>query len=252
MGKYYAVAVGRKPGIYTDWPSCKEKVVGFVGAKYKSFLTKDEAVEWIKTKQAAPVRTPRTPRTPPPPASFTVFCDGSSINNGKKGAVASAGIVVWGKPEADIKHISIYAEMLPSTDEQTNQRAELYAAMRACDELGARKVASADIYTDSMYTINCLTKWTPTWIKNGWKKANGEPVLHADIIKPVHEWLQLNPGIHMRHISAHVDEKATEWPFIGNAVADWATHVARVGVASAPVASSEFEALVPALAKRLA
>jgi ribonuclease H-related protein len=27
--KYYAVKVGRQPGIYLDWDSCKEQVNGF-------------------------------------------------------------------------------------------------------------------------------------------------------------------------------------------------------------------------------
>ena len=41
--KYYVVWKGRKPGIYTDWDSCKAQVHGFAGATYKSFPTKQEA-----------------------------------------------------------------------------------------------------------------------------------------------------------------------------------------------------------------
>ena len=33
--KYYAVAVGKKPGIYTKWDECKARVHGFPGAVYK-------------------------------------------------------------------------------------------------------------------------------------------------------------------------------------------------------------------------
>lgn len=250
MSKYYAVAVGRKPGIYTDWATCKTQVIGYHGAKYKSFMTKEEAEEFIKIK-SKPVKiyveTEKESVT-----NMAVFCDGSAINNGKKGAIASAGIVIWGKPGTPLPN-AIYGEMLsPKEHEQTNQRAELYAVMRACEELDARKITEADIYTDSMYTINCLTKWTPGWIKKGWKKANGDDVLHVDIIQPVYEWIQLHPKIKFHHISAHVDAKATEWPYIGNAVADWATHVARVGASSAPIASTAFGEIVPSLIKRWA
>ena len=41
--KYYAVAVGKKPGIYTKWDECKAMVHGFPGAVYKSFKTLEEA-----------------------------------------------------------------------------------------------------------------------------------------------------------------------------------------------------------------
>lgn len=41
--KFYVVWAGFKPGIYQSWEDCKKQVVGFEGAKYKSFTTKEEA-----------------------------------------------------------------------------------------------------------------------------------------------------------------------------------------------------------------
>lgn len=41
--KYYVVWVGHKPGIYTDWDTCKQQVAGFAGAKYKSFESESAA-----------------------------------------------------------------------------------------------------------------------------------------------------------------------------------------------------------------
>lgn len=43
--KYYVVWSGLKPGIYTSWEACKIQVMGFEGAKYKSFSTREEAEE---------------------------------------------------------------------------------------------------------------------------------------------------------------------------------------------------------------
>ena len=45
--KYYAVRVGRKPGIYNTWDECKAQVDGFGGAKYKSFKSIAEAEDFI-------------------------------------------------------------------------------------------------------------------------------------------------------------------------------------------------------------
>jgi len=48
MGKkYYAVCVGRKPGIYDNWDDAKEQVNGFKNAKYKSFPTEAEAIAYM-------------------------------------------------------------------------------------------------------------------------------------------------------------------------------------------------------------
>jgi ribonuclease HI len=41
--KYYVVWKGKKTGIFTSWDECKEHVMGFEGAEYKSFESKIEA-----------------------------------------------------------------------------------------------------------------------------------------------------------------------------------------------------------------
>ncbi|ROW07367.1 hypothetical protein VMCG_03830 [Cytospora schulzeri] len=45
--KFYAVATGRKPGVYLTWRECEAQVRGFVGARYKSFASRDDAVEFL-------------------------------------------------------------------------------------------------------------------------------------------------------------------------------------------------------------
>ncbi len=47
--KYYAVAVGKTPGIYFSWDDCKKQVNQFPGALYKSFKTIEEAEKFINT-----------------------------------------------------------------------------------------------------------------------------------------------------------------------------------------------------------
>jgi len=49
MAKYYAVFKGKSGGnkIYTSWEECKKEVIGFKGAVYKSFLSKNEAEEYL-------------------------------------------------------------------------------------------------------------------------------------------------------------------------------------------------------------
>lgn len=51
-GKFYAVKVGREPGIYNSWDDCKKMVDGFKNASYKSFKTKEEAEAFIENGKA--------------------------------------------------------------------------------------------------------------------------------------------------------------------------------------------------------
>ena len=50
MAKYYAVKVGKNPGIYLTWDECKDNVNGFPGALYKSFKTVEEAEAYAGVK----------------------------------------------------------------------------------------------------------------------------------------------------------------------------------------------------------
>ena len=61
--KYYVVWVGAKPGVYDNWNDCKANIMGFEGAKYKSFPTKEAAISAFKDspfnhigKKAKPVK----------------------------------------------------------------------------------------------------------------------------------------------------------------------------------------------------
>ena len=45
--KFYAVKVGKIPGIYGTWSEAEEQVKGFPGAVYKSFSTEEEAIRYI-------------------------------------------------------------------------------------------------------------------------------------------------------------------------------------------------------------
>ena len=47
--KVYAVARGAEGAkIYNSWEQCERNVKGFKGARYKSFKTKEEAMQWIQ------------------------------------------------------------------------------------------------------------------------------------------------------------------------------------------------------------
>jgi len=45
--KYYAVKRGLNPGIYTTWDDCKEQILGFSDAKYKSFTSRTDAENYL-------------------------------------------------------------------------------------------------------------------------------------------------------------------------------------------------------------
>lgn len=53
--KFYAVKIGKNPGIYNTWSECELQVKGFSGAIYKSFLNKEDAEKFLNTSNTSKI-----------------------------------------------------------------------------------------------------------------------------------------------------------------------------------------------------
>lgn len=123
-----------------------------------------------------------------------VYTDGSCIGNGQKNAKAGIGIYI---PDSGVR----IGERLPG--EQTNQRAEIYAVIRAL-EIDPRDL---EIHTDSMYVVKAMTEWIFNWKNNGYKK-----VKNKDLFVRLDD-LMRGRGIKFVHVRAHTG-------IVGNEIAD--------------------------------
>ena len=143
-----------------------------------------------------------------------IFCDGSARGNGQKGARAGYGVAVL----LDGYVFKRMSEKLQPDEPPTNQRAELQAFYHALRIVKERQ-ATTTICTDSMYSINCITVWAAGWKKKGWKKADGKPVLHLDIIEPmVALYEEIKPLLIIKHVKGH--QAGNSYEAQGNNLAD--------------------------------
>ena len=56
---------------------------------------------------------------------------------------------------------------------------ELTAAIRALEAL--KRSSSVDLYTDSTYVKDGITRWLPAWKARGWRTAAKAPVKNRDL-----------------------------------------------------------------------
>ena len=61
----------------------------------------------------------------------------------------------------------------------TNNRMELMAPIQALTALKRR--VRVELYTDSTYVRNGITKWVLGWQRNGWVTASKQPVKNVDL-----------------------------------------------------------------------
>ena len=196
MKKIYAVAVGRKVGIYLVWEECKMQVNGFPGAQYKSFSIRDEAEKYLSTTSSVPIPVssifPLSISVVVDEMKTRIYTDGSYYN--KEGGY---GVRIT-HPNGDIQEDYGHLPIGPNGENPTNQRAELYAIQKAL-ELTKGDVV---IYSDSMYSIRSMTVWIKEWKKNGWKTSKGSSVLNQDLVKTIHR-LSETRNVDYIHVLAH-------------------------------------------------
>jgi ribonuclease HI len=67
----------------------------------------------------------------------------------------------------------------------TNNRMELMAVIEALAAL--KRPCAVDIYSDSQYMRDGITKWIHGWKRNGWKTADRKPVKNAELWQRLEE-----------------------------------------------------------------
>lgn len=184
--KYYGVAVGRQPGIYTQWfgeSGAYVQVKGYPGARYKGFATQKEAETFVRGHGRAQTRTPRSAPsageksdTKPDansmqnsPKRQIIYTDGSSLGNPGPGGFG----VVIAEPVGPV-------ELSGGFRKTTNNRMELLACIVGLEYLSSP--ATVSLYSDSRYVVDGISKgWARNWRRRGWKKSNGERALNIDL-----------------------------------------------------------------------
>ena len=113
-----------------------------------------------------------------------IFTDGACSGNPGPGG--------WG---AVLRWKGVEKEMSGGERETTNNRMEMMAAIKALESL--KRAVPVDLYTDSTYVRDGITKWLPGWKSNGWKTAAKKPVKNQDL------WQRLEAALRDHDIRWH-------------------------------------------------
>jgi ribonuclease HI len=136
-----------------------------------------------------------------------VFTDGNCKNNGKE--KSKGGYGVFFTNDEDSPYYELNTVRLVITN-PTNQKSELMALEKLFSIISENDVLfdakkTVIVCTDSMYSINCIEKWSKNWLRNNWKTAKGEEVKNADIIKSIlSKRMGCKCKVEFRHVRSHM------------------------------------------------
>lgn len=90
----------------------------------------------------------------------------------------------------------------------TNNRMEMTAALEALRYLAPGEAAT--INTDSQLLVNGATQWLTGWKRKGWKKADGQPVLNADLWQAIDAEMQRVKTARWQWVRGHAGNRWNE------------------------------------------
>lgn len=215
--KFYAVAKGRIPGIYTEWygdDGAEGQVRGFSGAVFQGFATREEAEQFLKKNmgrvpvksksaskkrsgpaiQSGAARKPVEKKTGP---AVVMYTDGGCIDNPGPGGY---GVVIQTGKRTK--------ELFGGYRFTTNNRMELTACIEGLRYL--KTPSSVLLYTDSQYVVNGITKgWAERWRSNGWMKNKTEKAVNPDLWQTLLELCEKH-DVKFQWVKGHAGIKGNE------------------------------------------
>lgn len=158
--KFYAVRVGRSPGIYTTWDSCAAQVKGYPGAVYKSFKSREEAESFMVNDQTSSKQgADKNVTSPCSSASVDIWVDGSCIHNdGDDMQLGWAYLIREGDQEL---HRASGNDIPPEAWQHRNVAGEIQAVLKALDWCHAHGISRATIYYDY--------QGLEEWVNGSWR-----------------------------------------------------------------------------------
>lgn len=126
--------------------------------------------------------------------TLSIYCDGACLNNpGKSGS----GLSIYSDNNKPILLYGDYKEL------GTNNTAELNALYKALVIASESEAKNITIFSDSQYSIDCITKWAYSWKNKSWTKKGGE-IKNLEIIKISHGLYDtIKNKITLKHVKGH-------------------------------------------------
>jgi ribonuclease HI len=135
-----------------------------------------------------------------------IFTDGAAKKNGKKNCLCGIGVYSECgalKLSMSLSECKEKWSWIPADIKDSNNVGELLAIYCAIVLSGSQDII---IYTDSSYSIGCLSVWYKSWKKNGWVTSKKEPVKNKEIIEEILSEKSKKNSVFFFHVNSHLKE----------------------------------------------
>ena len=131
-----------------------------------------------------------------------IYTDGAC--SGNPGAGGWAAMLICKTKDDSGRAVEFRKKISGGEKMTTNNRMELIAVIEALKIV--KKSSNIEIFSDSKYVIDGMTKWLQNWQKNNWCGSDKKPIKNVELWKFLAE-LALKHNISWNWVKGHADNE---------------------------------------------
>ena len=194
---YYAVRIGKTPGIYKTWEDCKAQVIGYKGAIYKGFAEKQDAEDFLRgglsaTSTDAASDNDENPQVEPSDSEITAYVDGS-FSSGKS---FGCGCII-------LKDGEIIAEISKAYEDE-----ELATMRNVAGEIKASELAMQYALDNGYTSLSIYHDYQgiASWCLGEWKTNKAGTIAYKQFYDDIKDKLK----VHFIKVKGHSGDEYNE------------------------------------------
>jgi len=194
---YYAVRVGKTPGIYKTWEECKAQVIGYKGAIYKGFAEKQDAEDFLRgglsaSSTDAASDNDENPQLEPSVSEITAYVDGS-FSSGKS---FGCGCII-------LKDGEIIAEISKAYEDE-----ELATMRNVAGEIKASELAMQYALDNGYTSLSIYHDYQgiASWCLGEWKTNKAGTIAYKQFYDDIKDKLK----VHFIKVKGHSGDEYNE------------------------------------------
>ena len=195
---YYAVRIGKTPGIYKTWEDCKAQVIGYKGAIYKGFVEKQDAEDFLRgglsasNTDAASDNNDENIQVEPSDSEITAYVDGS-FSSGKS---FGCGCII-------LKDGEIIAEISKAYEDE-----ELATMRNVAGEIKASELAMQYALDNGYTSLSIYHDYQgiASWCLGEWKTNKAGTIAYKQFYDDIKDKLK----VHFIKVKGHSGDEYNE------------------------------------------
>ena len=194
---YYAVRVGKTPGIYKTWEERKAQVIGYKGAIYKGFAEKQDAEDFLRgglsaSSTDAASDNDENPQVEPSVSEITAYVDGS-FSSGKS---FGCGCII-------LKDGEIIAEISKAYEDE-----ELATMRNVAGEIKASELAMQYALDNGYTSLSIYHDYQgiASWCLGEWKTNKAGTIAYKQFYDDIKDKLK----VHFIKVKGHSGDEYNE------------------------------------------